>query len=225
MKQTNKKPNKDIWKVILIVWDVIVLIFLVWFSFMYSLEILSEDLPVEPAVQEDTIDYMKFRVEIPQLTIFYESEESLEEIETLDNSSEQTFEEIVSSYVFDICQSYPNVNPYIVLSMIFQESRFIPNVSSGNCVGLMQVSTYWQRDRAVRLGVTDFFDPYSNILVGTDLLSELIDLANGNIYYALTMYNQGITSNGTINSYAKEVVERASHYEEVDSYGAWSSSC
>lgn len=225
MKQTNKKPNKDIWKVILIVWDVIVLIFLVWFSFMYSLEILSEDLPVEPAVQEDTIDYMKFRVEIPELTIFYESEESLEEIETLDNSPEQTFEEIVSSYVFDICQSYPNVNPYIVLSMIFQESRFIPNVSSGNCVGLMQVSTYWQRDRAVRLGVTDFFDPYSNILVGTDLLSELIDFANGNIYYALTMYNQGIASNGTINSYAKEVVERASHYEEVDSYGAWSSSC
>ena len=212
MKHSNKKPCNNIWKVLLIIWDIIVLVFLVWFNFMYSLEILSEDPSVEPIIQEEIVDRIRFKVETPEPTIFYEQEKSQNDFHEL------TFEEIVASYVFDICKSYPNVDPYIVLSVIYQESRFTPNVSSGNCVGLMQVSTYWHRDRAARLNVNDFLDPYSNILIGVDLLSELSEIANGDVYYTLMLYNQTMDSakqmhlQGIISDYAKEVVNRADEY-------------
>lgn len=127
---------------------------------------------------------------------------------------EKPFEELVRDYVFDICQNYPNVDPSLVLSVIYQESRFKPNVSSGNCVGLMQVSTYWHRDRGAKLGVNDFLDPYSNILIGVDLLNELIIASEGDIYKALTRYNGG----SRVGSYAIEVVQRAAVYEEEHFY-------
>lgn len=82
------------------------------------------------------------------------------------------------------------------------------------------MSTYWHSDRAARLGVSDFYDPYSNILVGVDLLNELLESSNGDIYRALTRYNGG----STIGRYANEVVNRANEYREVDIYGSKASS-
>lgn len=139
-----------------------------------------------------------------------------------------TFEDQVKIWGLDICPSYPNVNPYLILSIIYQESRFIPNVSSGKSVGLMQVSSYWQADRTKKLNVEDICDPYSNILVGTDLLNELLEMAKGNVSYALMMYNQGVASaknsysRGVVSGYAKEVIQREKEYEEVDLNGTWS---
>lgn len=139
----------------------------------------------------------------------------------LDRSTSKTeppsWEEIVNSYTVDICESYPNVSPFLVQSVIWHESTYRPNVSNGNCVGLMQVSTYWHADRAAKLGVTDFYDPYSNILVGVDYLSGLIE-SYDNIYVALMIYNGDANVNkyyteGYISSYAKSVVSRQQELE------------
>jgi len=125
----------------------------------------------------------------------------------------QTEEEIINGYVYDICTQY-NVDQYLIRSIIYQESRYQPNAHNGNCPGLMQISTYWHRARAEQLGVTDFYDPYSNILLGVDFLSELF-----NDYHdtslVLMLYNQDwdtafvMHRAGQISDYAWSVMTRA----------------
>lgn len=123
-------------------------------------------------------------------------------------------EDLYVSYVYDICQAYPDVDPELVRAVIFVESRYVPTVESGGCVGLMQISTYWHVNRAERLGVTDFYDPYSNILLGVDLLDELLDISNGDEGYALMLYNMDnskareLHNQGLLSDYAKIVLAK-----------------
>lgn len=84
----------------------------------------------------------------------------------------QTKEEKINEYIKEICLSY-NMEPEFVEVLVYQESRYDVNAKNHNCVGLMQINTYYHADRAKRLGVTDFYDPYGNILLGVDYLSEL----------------------------------------------------
>lgn len=129
----------------------------------------------------------------------------------------ESWEQMVDSYTVDICENYPNVSPQLVQSVIWHESRYQPGVSNGSCVGLMQVSTYWHAGRAEKLGVTDFYDPQGNILVGVDYLSDLIS-SYGDVYVALMVYNGDANANkyyteGYISSYARSVVSRQQELE------------
>lgn len=54
-----------------------------------------------------------------------------------------------------------------------RESGFDPEAENGGCKGLMQISTYWHRDRMARLEVTDIWDVDGNMHVGADYLAEL----------------------------------------------------
>lgn len=124
-----------------------------------------------------------------------------------------TWEETVNGYVEDICEFYPNILPEVVEAIIWKESRYCPNVSNGRCVGLMQVSTRWHAQRAADLGVTDFYDPYSNILVGVDYLNDVMEDC-GDISLALMLYNgdsraYSLYNNGCTSSYAREIISRA----------------
>ena len=82
-------------------------------------------------------------------------------------------EALYDTYIYEICEDY-ELDPDLVKAFVWHESRYDPTVINGNCIGLMQVSRTWHKDRAERLGVTDWFDPYSNILIGSDYLSELL---------------------------------------------------
>lgn len=123
-------------------------------------------------------------------------------------------------YIDEVCALYPNVSPHLVRSVIYYESRFNPDAhnSKSDCCGLMQLSKKWNTDRAESLGVTDLFDPYGNILVGVDLLSELID-SKGDIQWALMCYHGGnsygnkLWKQGKIDSYTRKIVDRAAEYE------------
>ena len=128
-------------------------------------------------------------------------------------------EETARKYVDEITKSYPNVKPELVMSVIYHESRFNSTAKTGNCLGLMQISTRWHKDRAKRLGVTDFYDPYSNILLGVDYLSDLttqhedirlvLMLYNMNHRTAFKLYKQGKTS-----KYALSVLDMAEKYKK-----------
>ena len=125
----------------------------------------------------------------------------------------RTQEEIIDSYADEIATSY-EVDPALIKSIIWHESRYNPNATNGNCLGLMQVSTKWHWARASKLGVTDFYDSYGNILLGTDYISELFDLYqdprlvlmmyNMKTETAMRLYKEGRTSD-----YAKSVLSRA----------------
>lgn len=64
--------------------------------------------------------------------------------------------------------------PEILQAMIWVESNGIADIAnSSGCKGLMQIKESSHRRRMERLGVTDLFDPESNVKVGTDYLAEL----------------------------------------------------
>lgn len=118
-------------------------------------------------------------------------------------------------YVNDICANYEFVDdlPHLIMAMMEVESNFDPSViSSAGCIGLMQVSPYWQTERAESLDVYDLWDPYGNILVAVDLLQDLYyNYANEDIVLAVMMYNMDFSKarsmylNGQWSPYATKV--------------------
>lgn len=136
----------------------------------------------------------------------------------IDNGSSKTGKELYLYYIDRIVYDrgynfYPDVN-LLVQSIIQVESNFDPNcISSAGCVSLMQLSPYWQASRAAKLGVTDLWNPYNNILVGTDFLRDLyFNYANQDMVLALMMYNMDFSSarairqNGGMSDYARKVL-------------------
>lgn len=126
-------------------------------------------------------------------------------------------EKELQDYIFDICDNY-NVDPELIVSMIFYESSFRSKVigenDSGYSYGLMQIMPRWNQDRMDRLGCQDLLDPYQNVLVGTDLIAEYIEEGRG-VEWALMAYNGGPSyanrkaSEGTVSAYATRVTAYA----------------
>lgn len=125
------------------------------------------------------------------------------------------------SYIEEICESY-NICPAVVIALIEAESDGNPNdVSKRGAIGLMQVVPKWHWERMEKLGVTDLFDPYSNILAGVDFLAELFRKYQ-DLPTVLMCYNEGEyhgaperAKNGDISAYAIKIMERASELQEA----------
>lgn len=121
-------------------------------------------------------------------------------------------------YVEEISEMY-NVCPELIFAIIEQESSGNPNAENAGCYGLMQVSERWHKDRMERLGVTDLFDPYGNILVGVDYLMELAD-TYGDLDMILMVYNgssdaQERWENGNPTEYVTDIVNRSVELERL----------
>lgn len=94
-------------------------------------------------------------------------------------------------HIQGLCADY-EIPVEVVLAMIEVESTYKADaVSSEGAEGLMQVIPEYHEDRMNRLNCTDLFDPYQNVTVGMDFLSELIDEYDGNFHKALTAYHHG----------------------------------
>lgn len=80
----------------------------------------------------------------------------------------------------------------LVVALIEKESgyKFDKVGDDGHSIGYMQIYEECHRDRMERLNVTDLTNPYQNVLVGIDYLSELIE-RYGTIQDALAAYNYG----------------------------------
>jgi soluble lytic murein transglycosylase len=90
-----------------------------------------------------------------------------------------------------------NVDPYLVASLIRQESEFNPSaVSRANAYGLMQILPPEGRELARQEGMNHFetfqlLDPVTNIRLGTRYLRQTLDKFGGVTEYALAAYNAG----------------------------------
>lgn len=90
-----------------------------------------------------------------------------------------------------------DVDPYLVASLIRQESEFNPSaISYANAWGLMQLLPSVGRNMARQEGMTHFqtfqlLDPETNIRLGTRYLKETLDHFGGVAEYALAAYNAG----------------------------------
>ncbi len=101
---------------------------------------------------------------------------------------------------WDALQRYSEENgldPYLVASLIRQESEFNPGaVSRANAYGLMQLLPRTGKDEAKKEGLHHFstdslLDPTMNIELGTHYFRQMIDHFGGQTEYALAAYNAG----------------------------------
>jgi soluble lytic murein transglycosylase len=87
--------------------------------------------------------------------------------------------------------------PYLVASLIRQESEFNPGaVSSANAYGLMQLLPRVGKGEAKaahmrRFSVASLLEPDVNIQLGTHYFKEMVAQYNGQVEYALAAYNAG----------------------------------
>ena len=90
-----------------------------------------------------------------------------------------------------------NLDPYLVASLIRQESEFNPSVVSyANAYGLMQLLPSVGKSMAKEEGISHFetfqlLDPATNIRLGTRYLKQMMDRFGGVQEYALAAYNAG----------------------------------
>ncbi len=90
-----------------------------------------------------------------------------------------------------------NLDPYLVASLIRQESEFNPSaISYANAWGLMQLLPSNGKALAREEGMTHFqtfqlLDPETNIRLGTRFLKQTLDKFGGVPEYALAAYNAG----------------------------------
>lgn len=105
--------------------------------------------------------------------------------------------------------------PELLMAMIERESSGNADaVNSEGDTGLLQVNERWHYSRMEKLGVTDLYEPYSNILVAADYLAELFE-QNQDPYLVLMKYNMShnaaeeLYEQGIYSEYAIKVTERA----------------
>jgi soluble lytic murein transglycosylase len=90
-----------------------------------------------------------------------------------------------------------NLDPYMVASLIRQESEFNPSVISyANAYGLMQIEPSTGKQLAREVGISHFqtfqlLDPEMNIRLGCRYLRQMLDKVGGVPEYAFAAYNAG----------------------------------
>lgn len=88
------------------------------------------------------------------------------------------------------------VDPFLILGVIYAESNAKPFAVNGNCVGLMQVNPkYWEgqlKDAGIIHDQNDYFRYGPATLAGTYVLDLCLKRANNNIKKALTYYTGSV---------------------------------
>jgi soluble lytic murein transglycosylase len=89
------------------------------------------------------------------------------------------------------------LDPYLVASLIRQESEFNPNaVSRANAVGLMQLlpktaKLVARQEKLKRYTPSQLYTPAVNLQLGTRYFRGMVDRYGGSLEYALAAYNAG----------------------------------
>ena len=120
--------------------------------------------------------------------------------------------EDLQDYIFELCEKN-SIDPAIVVAMIFRESSFRASIvgDKGKSYGLMQIQPKWNQERMDRLNCQNLLDPYQNVTVGIDLISELNEKGKS-IEWVLMAYNGGQSyankkvAKGEVSSYASKIL-------------------
>jgi soluble lytic murein transglycosylase-like protein len=125
----------------------------------------------------------------------------------------------LQDYIKELCDEY-DVPMDLVIAIIEQESTFRSSViSESNDYGLMQINVINHDHMAKELGITDFLDPFQNVLCGIHMISDHLADTDGNIELALMMYNRGeagakkLWDRGIYSiSYSRSILEKYESY-------------
>ena len=106
---------------------------------------------------------------------------------------------------------YAMGNPELIQAICWRESRFQEDAEGTGCIGIMQVSGKWHKERMKRLGVTDLKDARQNMTVAVDYLSELVkdgeDMEEALMrYHGESNIEQKLES-GEMSDYVEQILE------------------
>lgn len=100
------------------------------------------------------------------------------------------------------------LRPELLLAIMHKESTFQPKVQSPyGAQGLMQVVRRWHREKLHKN--ESLFDPEVNVRVGTDVLEEYLEWADGDLSKALVKYS------GNARGYANTVLSETKKLAQV----------
>jgi soluble lytic murein transglycosylase-like protein len=116
-----------------------------------------------------------------------------------------------------------NICPELLEAMAYRESRFMPTVQSGNQYGLMQINVQVHKNRIAKYGWNeqDMLDPYKNLMVAGDYLSELYETYGDDNPIVLNAYNGNwkainkYKEYGYLSEYVEDVLDRSMNYERL----------
>ena len=118
----------------------------------------------------------------------------------------------LTQYTLNLCRQY-GVDSSVIFSVMYHESHFNAGATSGSgAQGLMQIIPRYSASRMAKLGVTNLYDPASNILVGIDLLAEYYH-TYGSWNQALTAYRTGNAGNDS--AYAATILGSVGMFQTV----------
>ena len=118
----------------------------------------------------------------------------------------------LTQYTLNLCSQY-GVDSSVIFSVMYHESHFNAGATSGKgAQGLMQIIPRYSASRMEKLGVTNLYDPASNILVGIDLLAEYYH-TYGSWNQALTAYRTGNAGNDS--AYAATILGSVGMFQTV----------
>ncbi len=113
----------------------------------------------------------------------------------------------IDSYIVNSAARY-NIDPLLIYSQMHQESSFkLKATSYKGARGLMQLMPA----TAIRLGVTDIYNPKQNIEGGIKYMRWLLDKFGGDVNLALAGYNAG---EGAVMKYGNQIPP----YRETQEY-------
>ena len=169
-------------------------------------ETLPEIIPEETT--EPIVETTPPETTIPETTAVTEPET---EPETL--YFDVPLSEDLQDHIFKLCEE-SGVEPDMVMAMIRAESTYNPNCigDGGDSLGLLQIQPKWHQWRMDELDCPDLMDPYQNVTVAIDILTEFYETGKSDAWI-LMAYNGGEVyanrkaSNGEISDYAVRVLE------------------
>ncbi|MCX8075186.1 MAG: transglycosylase SLT domain-containing protein [Clostridia bacterium] len=117
-------------------------------------------------------------------------------------------------YAYNMCKQY-GIQYELFLAMMYKESGYNPSaIGGGNSYGLTQIHISNHAKLRIKLGISNFLDPYDNIKAGAYMLALYFGSARKMAgddaiveVYALNCYNMGESSYFN-NCYSKGIVNR-----------------
>lgn len=127
----------------------------------------------------------------------------------------------IQEFIYYLAYGY-NIDFYFIMAVIEHESDFRADIiSSTNDYGLMQINICNHEWLSKALGITDFLDPYQNIMAGTYKFHLLFEKYGDDTSKVLMAYNMGDTGAGRLwkqgiyeSRYSREIMQQIAAWKE-----------
>lgn len=191
------------------------LILIIALAPLYEAEQAERKAIVAEAVAEKRAEARAYEAEVRAVK---ESTASAETISAVDAEVvEEYWDEDIPVEVQAAAKHYGDIysiSPEFLEAVAYSESRYQPDASNGECIGLMQICPRWHWDRMERLGVSDeeLWTVEGSMAVAADYLAELFEkYGDADPAVILMAYN----GDGRLESYRAGACEMSAYAAEV----------